>query len=434
MNKLHKLADVLRQQLTSPLFGFIQGHAYLTQLDLVRIQSLIGESGRAEVAEFESQFAAIVGDGHAVSYAAGRMGFYSLMKILGIGPGDEVILLGSTCSVMVNAILRAKAMPVFSDIDPDTFGSSAETIQKCITPRTRMIVAQHSFGIPCDIEPIVELSRAHGIFLLEDCAISLGSTFNGIQVGNFGDAALFSSDHSKPINTLTGGMMYTRDSALLHKLRDDHKTAPELPLDKQRALWNRLLIERQYCNPLQYGRMRTVDLLAAIKKRLFNLPPPFLHEDLQASPSRSYPYPARLPAFLAEVGLYEIQRWPQIVNDRKEALSELIKLAQNSRIRKYLPKVYFDPQLNIVPLRFAWSQPNGESMRKKLSRFVHVSSTWFMQPIIATHDPLERFGYIRGACPLSERSGEGMVNLPCNLSRADSKHLVELFHKALMLD
>ena len=431
MDKFYKLIKALREWLTCPMFGFVQGHAYLTQSDLVRIQNLIGKSDQAEVAEFESRFAAIVGDGRAVSYAAGRMGFYSLMKTLGIGGGDEVVLLGSTCSVMVNAVLRARAMPVFSDTDPDTFGSSAEAIQKCITPRTRMIVVQHSFGIPCDIRPIVKLSRVHEIFLLEDCAISLGSSFDGIQVGNFGDAALFSSDHLKPINTLTGGLIYTRDAGLFHKLRDDLDNTPELPLDKQRALWNRLLIERQYCNPSKYGRMKVMDYIMVIKKILLKQDLPFLYDDFHATPGSSYPYPARLPAFLAAVGLHEIQRWPQTANDRKEILKELIKIAQNSEIGKYLPKAYFNPKLDIIPLRFSWTQPDGADMRDRLSDFVYVTLTWFMQPIIATQDPLEQFGYVRGACPISEKAGMGMVNLPCNLSRDASKHLAELFHNEL---
>ena len=205
MNKFYRLAGVLRQWFRTPFFGFVQGHAYLAPHDVDQIRKHIAKPAKEIVAEFEHGFASLVGEGYAVSFAAGRMGFYALMKTLDIGPGDEVVVQGANCAVMVNAILRTGATPVFADIDPETFGSSKQHIERCITPRTRRIVAQHSFGIPCDVEPIVELAHSRKTFLLEDCALAVSSTNDGITVGNFGDAALFSTDHSKPLNTLTGG-------------------------------------------------------------------------------------------------------------------------------------------------------------------------------------------------------------------------------------
>lgn len=191
VNKVREVVARTQQAFRSPYFGFVQGHAYLEPDKLQQISQLVGVKDDALVADFERHFAKLVGPGQAVSYAAARMGFYELMRLEGIGKGDEVILLGATCAVMVNAVLRTGATPVFSDINLDTFGSSRSTIEVCVTPQTRMIVAQHSFGIPCEIEPIVNLAKERNIFLLEDCALTLGSKVNGIVVGNFGDAALF---------------------------------------------------------------------------------------------------------------------------------------------------------------------------------------------------------------------------------------------------
>ena len=120
MNKFHRLADILRQWFRTPYFGFVQGHAYLASHDVGQIRSHIAKPAKEIVAEFEHGFASLVGDGCAVSFAAGRMGFYALMKTLDIGPGDEVIVQGATCAVMVNAILRTGATPVYADIDPET--------------------------------------------------------------------------------------------------------------------------------------------------------------------------------------------------------------------------------------------------------------------------------------------------------------------------
>lgn len=426
-----RLMRALSRFYKNPYFGFVQGHSYLTKSDLQQIHGLVGVSATDIAAEFEANFARLVGDGSAVSFAAGRMGFYALMKTQGVGVGDEVVLPGATCAVMVNAVLRTGAKPVFSDIDPETFGSSAQPIECCLTSRTRMIVAQHSFGIPCNINPIVVLARSRNIFLLEDCALSLGSTIDSVAVGNFGDAALFSTDHGKPLNTLTGGLVYTRGIELANKLIAAQAAAPDLPVAKQQALWERFLIERRCCRPAGYGRMGVIDLIGAIRSKLFKHTDPFLSEDFGDASCSSYPYPARLPGFLAAVGIHEIKRWPQMAADRKELLRGLLEAAENSGMRPYIPKSYLNKRLEIVPLRFAWSQSDGASARDRLSRFVHVAWTWFLQPIVATSEPMESFGYKKGTCPISERIGPGMVNLPCNLSRDDSKQLVGLFRAVL---
>lgn len=427
--KIEFLRVLIRLNLSRKLFfGFVHGHAYLSSQDLARLRTHVGRSEPELVREFEDRFAALVGDGHSVSFAAGRMGFYALMNSLGIKRGDEVVLHGATCSVMVNAVLRTGATPVFSDIDPETFGSSARHIEKCITPQTRMIVAQHSFGIPCEMEMIVKLARSRQVFLLEDSALALDSKIDGIAVGNFGDAALFSTDHSKPLNTLSGGLIYSRNIDLINRLLEVQAAAPDLSATKQQALWQRFCLERRYCKPSMYGRMCMIDLLAAVKSRLFKSTGPFLDEDFRAASSTSYPYPAKMPGFLAAVGIIEANRWPKVAEERKKLLRGLLDVAENNEMRQRIPRCYFDKRLDIVPLRFAWTQPDGALIREKFAGFVHVAWTWFLQPIIATSEPLEHFGYHKGVCPISERVGSGMVNLPCNLSQDDASKLIKLFH------
>jgi len=178
------------------------------------------------------------------------MAFYTYMDVLNIGPGDEVILTGFTCAVMPNAVLKRGATPVFTDVDPVTFGSSAAAIAGAITPKTRLIVAQHSFGIPCDIPSIVQVAQARGISVLEDCALTLGSTIDGTAVGNWGDAAIFSTDHSKPLNTVPGGILYTRSSEVHQKVAQIAATAEELSAEHQFGLYQQMLFERRFFGPV----------------------------------------------------------------------------------------------------------------------------------------------------------------------------------------
>jgi len=428
-NRINQMREILRQSSRSPYFGFIHGHAHLSKEELFQLKKLVGQSTIGIVADFESEFAKLVGNGEAISYATGRMGFFDLMRIHGIGNGDEVIVLGATCSVMANAVLRTGATPVYSDIDPETFGSDAKTIEPCITPHTRMIVAQHSFGIPCDIEPIVELARSRKIFLLEDCALTLGSKVDGTVVGNFGDAALFSTDHSKPLNTLTGGLIYTRNAELASQLRHSQSSCLDLPKAIQQALWQRLLIERHYCTPERYGRMGLIDLFASIKKKLFRTQDPFLSDECGVKLRSGYPYPAKLPTFLATLGIIEVKRWPAVMLERKALLQRLIEVTDNNSTNSWLPKSYKNKHIDIVPLRLAWSKPDGAKVRKMISHFVHIPWTWFMQPIIATNESLENFEYRSGSCPVSERIGPGMVNIPCNIYPKKSDEMIKLFQE-----
>jgi len=395
-----------------PYFGFVQGHAHLTDGDVRRLQQALGRNMSEAVEAFERQFAALIGDGDAVAFASARMAFFVLMQEIGIREGDEVVLPGATCSVMANAVLRVGARPVYADLDPRTLAPDAVAVEKVISPRTRMIVAQHSFGIPCDIEGITELARSRNLFLLEDCALTLGSRFQGKVAGSFGHAALFSTDHSKPLNTMMGGLVYSPDRQLIARIRRRREKVSDVPLAKQRALFRRLLLERAYCHPGRYGRLALRELVERLTGARAS---PFLDEDFGCGSGTSYPYPARMPGFLALLGLLELKRWPRVAARRKEVLRRLLGTAERLGMDMKCFEAYQDERRDVVPLRLAWHAPDGERQRGALADRVDVSWTWFMQPIVATREPLEAYGYHRGACPVSESLGPRMINLPCNI-------------------
>lgn len=418
------ILERLRQAFKSQYFGFICGHSYLEPTDLYQLELMVGTKDESVVAKFEQKFAQIIGQGDAISYAAARMGFYELLNVLKIGKGDEVILLGSTCAVMASAVLRTGATPIYADIDPDTFGSSCKAIEVCITSRTRMIVAQHSFGIPCDVEPIANLAKLRGIFLLEDCALTLGSQINGKVVGNFGDAALFSTDHSKPINTLIGGIIYTNNKDLSSLLRISQEDCQELSVIRQKALWRRLLLEAKFFTPERFGLIGIIELYLSLKRKIILTEGDFLVDDFGLNTQKSYPYPAKMPTFLAALGLIEVMRWPQVANERKLILTLLLNEIDKSKLSIYISPVYKNKTLEIIPLRFVWSQPNGILIRNKCSSFINVTETWFMSPVVASKFPLQTFGYYVGSCPISERLGPGMVNIPCTYDKRNTKKLI----------
>ena len=372
--------------------------------------------------------------GYGLSFASGRMAFFSLLKVLKIGPGDEVILQGFTCSVMPNAILRSGAKPVYCDIDKDTFGPAAADIESKITSRTRLIVAQHSFGIPCAIEHIIDIAKKHGIFVLEDCAITFDSAVKGIKVGNFGDAAIFSTDHTKPLNTLIGGLLYTTNQALYEKVRFYSAALPQLDKPHQKRLYQQFLFERKYYQPIKFKQANFLNYLNLIKKLGYAYKPNFvfLGDDYGRESSRSYPYPAKMSPMFAQLGIFELARWDKERARRKALLSEYLRLADNTKIKEYLPKAYFDQSLDIVPLRFAMSLPEADTMLEKMKKeHIEVAGRWFLDPIICCPAGVENLGYNKGVCAIAEATGRHMVNWPCVLPAGWDERILKIYKKIL---
>lgn len=148
-------------------------------------------------------------------------GLFQAMTLLGIGPGDEVVLPTLSFVGAGNAIAGSGARPVFCDVDCRTLNATAETIAACLTPRTKAVLVLHYGGVPCDLDPIVSLLADRGIPLIEDSACSVASTYRGRACGAIGDVGVWSFDAMKILVTGDGGMIYCRHpeaSARLERL------------------------------------------------------------------------------------------------------------------------------------------------------------------------------------------------------------------------
>jgi perosamine synthetase len=441
LNTIHDLpirvADLIRYSMMPYRFGFVQGHSHLDDTQVEALQETI-YSNRSDdiVSTYEKKMTSAIGSGYGISYAAGRMAFYSILRALNIGNGDEVILLGFTCSVMPNAVWRTGATPVFADVDEENFGSSAESIENKITPHTKMIVAQHSFGIPCRIKEIVELGRRKGIFVVEDCAITFDSSIDGINVGNWGDAAIFSTDHSKPVNTLIGGFLYTKNDELYKKVKSYSDSLPTLDREHQLRLLSQLLFEKKYYTPENYPRSGLMYLMRALAMRLRAEKRIIFLEGDYTKPADNnipavYPYPAQIPAFLAQLGLMEIERWDDVKRERKNILRQYLKIAEKSSIKKYLPKIYFDLSVDICPLRFVYCHPDPAKHLERMSRYLDINWTWFKTPVIGCTNGLQDIGYSMGSCKASEQLSYSIINWPCVVEEPWHGKLLQFFQSVV---
>lgn len=168
--------------------------------------------------EFETEFVAAVGGGHALSVSNGTAALHLAYWQLGIGPGDEVIVPAQTHVATVHAVEVMGARPIFCDCERETGNMRPQDIEALITPRTRAIGVVHFLGIPCDMPAIMTIAEKHGLAVVEDCALALGTLVGGVHAGLFGDAGTFSFYPVKHITTGDGGMFLTRHADLARKV------------------------------------------------------------------------------------------------------------------------------------------------------------------------------------------------------------------------
>jgi perosamine synthetase len=161
------------------------------------------------VSRFEEQFASRVGRRHGVAVANGTAALEIAVAALDLGPGDEVIMPTFTIISCAGAVVRAGAVPVLVDADPVTWNMRADDVQARITPRTRAIMAVHIYGLPVDMDPLLEVAQRHGLAVIEDAAEMHGQLYKGRPCGSFGDVSTFSFYPNKHITTGEGGMVVT---------------------------------------------------------------------------------------------------------------------------------------------------------------------------------------------------------------------------------
>jgi dTDP-4-amino-4,6-dideoxygalactose transaminase len=170
----------------------------------------------AQVAAFEEAVAAFVGVRGGVATSSGVAALHLCLLALGVGEGDEVIMPAFVCTALLNAVRHVRASPVFADIDRDTYNIDFRDIKRRLTQRTHAIIVPHMFGLPADIHDIVAL----GVPVIEDCAQSIGSVYEGKKTGSFGALSVFSFYATKVICTGEGGMVAGNDRDVLMRIAD----------------------------------------------------------------------------------------------------------------------------------------------------------------------------------------------------------------------
>jgi len=178
-----------------------------------------GFMGGPEVRALEQEAAAYFGVRHAIAVNSLTSGLIAAVGALGVEPGDEVIVTPWTMAASATAIVHWNAIPVFADIDPDTYTLDPQAVERCVTPRTRAIMAVDIFGQPADMEALAEVARRHSLRLISDAAQAPGARYRERYAGTCADIGGYSLNYHKHIHCGEGGILVTDEERYAERLR-----------------------------------------------------------------------------------------------------------------------------------------------------------------------------------------------------------------------
>lgn len=201
-----------------------------------------------EVAAFETEFSAIVGNRHCIAVNSGTSGLHMALEAIGMNAGDEVIVPSFTFAATANSVALTGATPVFVDIDPLTFNIDPRAIEAAITPKTKAIQPVHLYGQPASMKEIMGIAKRHNLLVVEDAAQAHMASFDKIPVGAIGDAGVFSFYPTKNMTSGEGGMITTASDEIA----------------RQSRLLRNQGMEKRYENEIVGFNTRMTDIHAAI--------------------------------------------------------------------------------------------------------------------------------------------------------------------------
>jgi dTDP-4-amino-4,6-dideoxygalactose transaminase len=265
-----------------------------------------------QIAEFERAFAGRHGldPACAITASYGRMAFYYLLKALDLPPGSEIIFPSLTFWVMPELARVAGLEVVFADVDPQTFNIDPDSVERLITDKTRAIVPTHLYGLPCDMDRLLEIAARHDLIVLEDCAHALGALYKGKPVGTFGTGALFSFQTLKPLNCYGGGLALVSDAGVAARVR---RLVEALPWPSDKRVRDRLLmgrLQRIFIKPWVFS----ISLFPVlwVSALVDANPDVFLWEKIRSLHPLPEQYTERFPNVQAAIGLEALEhfdRW-----------------------------------------------------------------------------------------------------------------------------
>lgn len=370
-----------------------------------------------EIKDLERLFRNYFGFKNSFSFNSGRSSLIAILKAMEIGNGDEVILQAFTCNAAVNPIIYVGARPIFADIN-DNLNISVEEISKKITEKTKAVMIQHTFGYPAEIDEIRKICTINNIYLIEDCAHSLGAKYKGSFCGSFGDASFFSFGRDKIISSVYGGMVTVNKDSLLEKVSHFQKE-----INYPSYCW----ILQQLLHPVLMNRVILPLYESKIGRGLLAM---FLNLNILSKAVTakenqgelpSY-FPQRMPNALAILAINQFKKLNRFNDHRKDIAHIYESLLVNKK--EFKPIFKKDKDREIVFLKYPVLNVNpSKVVSEARKKGIYLNDGWFGSAIVPPLTSLEKFCYIPTSCPHAEEVAKRIVCLPThiNISREDAK-------------
>lgn len=345
---------------------------------------------------------------HVTLFWRGRVAMYAILRALGIGPGDEVVVPAFTCVAVPNAVLYTGATPVYADIDEATYTVEPAAVAAAITPRTRAVLAQNTFGLSADLDALREVAAPHGAVVIDDCTHGLGGAYKGRPNGASSHAAFYSTQWSKPISTGLGGIAVTTDAALAGELAAIERAAPQ-PSVRDRALLAAMLVARE-----RIATARTIRAGRAAYRAVSRagLVPGSSSGGELAGTEMPEAFVARLSGFQARLAARRLAVLDAVVRRRRAVAGSYSSwLTAHGRTAAHEPD-----WAEHAYLRYPIRVRDRAAFVAEAERRGVLLGDWFHSPLYPIDDNLERWGYRRGSSPVAERVSGEIVNLPVDLA------------------
>lgn len=373
------------------------------------------------IEELENKFRKYIDVKYAFSFNSGRSALYAILKALseveGLKEGDNILLQAFTCNAAVNPILWLGLNPVYVDCDEKSFNVNIDNLKSKINTKTRVLMVQHTFGLPANMDEILDIVRQNGLILIEDCAHALGAQYKNQKVGSFGKVGFFSFSRDKVISSVYGGMVITNDDILAEKLKklQNEFGYPSYFWILQQLLHPILLnfIILPIYNFLDLGK------IFLVLSQWFHILSKAVHYKEKRGIRPDY-FPKALPNALALM-----------------AYNQFNKLEKFNLHRKVISDFYYqelkDTQF-ILPenngnifLRFAVKHPKAhEIIYDAWHKENILLGDWYTSVIAPDDTKLDEMHYKAGSCPTAEKLSKITLNLPThiNISIKDTQRIV----------
>ncbi len=356
-------------------------------------------------------------------YWRGRVGLYCILKAMDIQPGDEVILPAFTCVVVPSAIKYLGAKPIYTAINPLTYNIDIDKIEEKITSKTKVILAQNTFGLSADLAPILTIAKKHKIKVIEDCAHGFGGTYRGRKNGTSATAAFFSSQWNKPFSTGIGGIVICNDLELAKKIQTLQPLFEPPTFKDETMLALQIFIRKNILRPSIYWAALKLYRLASQYGLISG------SSDAGELEGATMPknYLKSGANIQAKKGLEALRQFDKNIAHRKE----IAALYNNAFTKLNIPPCHVPDYATHTFIKYPFLVKDQERFLKLAQQNQIPLGDWLNSPIHPIRKNLDRWDYYEGSFPLAEKIGYHILNLPTDesISIMEANRIVRFLEK-----